>query len=174
MLRIVISLIISIQIVSASAQKREYEISEFEVGRIVTKLASDSMMGRANGSEELNDAAAFIAREFAQAGLSVLDGQSNYFIPFQFKDHDLTEAAEMLTVNDQIADQWQFHFISPSLNKHKPYTIDHFSVVKINSFFTQDIILNLTVDRPLLLWSNNLQPDSVEAFPEVINLPTKM
>lgn len=50
------------------------------LGAIVEYLASDSLKGRYSGSEGCTQAAAFIAREFAKAGLAAADGNDGYFM----------------------------------------------------------------------------------------------
>ena len=44
----------------------------------VKYLSSDKLKGRATGSPELEKAAAYIAKQFKQAGLQPIDGKSYY------------------------------------------------------------------------------------------------
>jgi putative aminopeptidase FrvX len=57
-------------------------ISLSEVKRLIGFLASDSMLGRANGSPQLNEAARFISEEFAKDSLLFYPGYESYLQPF--------------------------------------------------------------------------------------------
>src|ERR1044071_5175610 len=54
-------------------------INAKEVSRIISKLASDSMQGRGNGTPDLLRAGMFIGEEFSNYGLKPLDGAYSYF-----------------------------------------------------------------------------------------------
>src|SRR5689334_14377697 len=64
---------------SVSAQVND-TISETEISRIISFLASDSLKGRANYTPELQTAAYFIANEFKLDSLKPYQG--SYFQPF--------------------------------------------------------------------------------------------
>lgn len=54
------------------------------IKRILGILSSDELKGRLTGSEEINIAAHFIAREFEKAGVSPVAGNRGYFSDFSF------------------------------------------------------------------------------------------
>ncbi len=59
-----------------------YEFTTSETKRIISYLASDEMNGRHTLSQEINQAATFIAEEFKVAGLVPLDGDNDFFQEF--------------------------------------------------------------------------------------------
>src|SRR3982750_1445015 len=76
-IQIVMMLLIACNV---SAQKNEVTTVN-EVQRIENILASDQMQGRKAGTPAIDKAAAFIAEEFKQAGLTPLKGKS-FLQPF--------------------------------------------------------------------------------------------
>ncbi|MGZ5189606.1 MAG: hypothetical protein ACXWCZ_01230, partial [Flavisolibacter sp.] len=68
---------------NVSAQVND-TISETEITRIISFLASDSLKGRANYTPELQKAAEFIAGEFEKDSLQPFypEGEGSYFQPF--------------------------------------------------------------------------------------------
>jgi Zn-dependent M28 family amino/carboxypeptidase len=67
-------------------------ITESEVRRIEKTLAADDMMGRQVFTAGIEKAAAFIAKEFNQAGLKPLPGSKDYNQTFVMMDPESTDA----------------------------------------------------------------------------------
>lgn len=76
-----------------------------EATRIISFLASDSLKGRANETKELQQAAYFIANEFAKDSLAYFPGFHSYFQPFSY-----STISEKEMQKDSNA-----HFISPKV-----------------------------------------------------------
>ena len=77
------------------ARAQEVNISQSEVTRIVTTLASDEMAGRATFTPGIDKAADFIAAEFKKAGLTPIKGNS-YFQEFSMQRADFISASGTL------------------------------------------------------------------------------
>ncbi len=67
-------------------------ISESEVSRIEKTLSSDDMQGRQVFTTGIEKAAAFITKEFSQAGLKPLPGSKDYNQTFMMMDPESTDA----------------------------------------------------------------------------------
>ena len=65
---------------SSFAQKVDKHIKEKKVRTVLTTLAADDMQGRKPMTPGIDKAAAFIASEFAKAGLEPLDKASGSFL----------------------------------------------------------------------------------------------
>src|SRR5450755_1563061 len=68
-------------------------ISESEVSRIEKTLAADDMQGRQVFTPGIEKAAAFITKEFNEAGLKPLSGAKDYSQTFTMTDPESTEAS---------------------------------------------------------------------------------
>jgi Zn-dependent M28 family amino/carboxypeptidase len=71
-------------------------ISESEVGRIEKTLAADDMQGRRVFTPGIEKAAAFITKEFSEAGLKPLPGAKDYNQNFTMADPESMEASIIL------------------------------------------------------------------------------
>lgn len=67
----------------------------------VTFLADDAREGRGPGTEGIEQAAEYIARSFAEAGLKPAPGAENYFQPFTIKDTPTLGTAQTLVVGGE-------------------------------------------------------------------------
>jgi Zn-dependent M28 family amino/carboxypeptidase len=82
----------------------EPSIERADVERIVTTLASDELRGRAAFSAEIDEAAEFLAAEFADIGLDPLPGEDGYVQAFEIDRVSVT--ASTVSVNGRtIADE---------------------------------------------------------------------
>jgi hypothetical protein len=72
------------------------EISESEVNRIEKALSSDNMQGRKINTPGIDRAAAFIAKEFQEAGLKPLSGSGDYYQEFSILDPQSVETTANL------------------------------------------------------------------------------
>ncbi len=59
-------------------------ITSASLQHIIEVLAADSLKGRSTGSMEIKKTADFIANEFYKAGISALEGNNGYLVPFEF------------------------------------------------------------------------------------------
>lgn len=72
------------------SQQRTKRIKPSETRRILEQLSADSLRGRRAFTPDIEKAAAFIAREFSQAGLSPLPGASGFLQEFTLLRPQLT------------------------------------------------------------------------------------
>jgi Zn-dependent M28 family amino/carboxypeptidase len=79
-------------VISAYVQAQQLSsISEAEVSRIEKTLAADNMQGRQVFTPGIEKAAAFIVKEFKDAGLKPLPGTKNYYQSFTITDPESSE-----------------------------------------------------------------------------------
>lgn len=147
-------------------------IAEKDVKRIIHFLAADSLKGRGNGSEELLKAGLFIGDEFKKAGLQNLRGFPGYFMPFRPFGGSRRINSDQLTWNGKKLSSEEFIYLHPVPGNYSPKKLSDFTVIKIDSFFTEDIFLKYKdTGKDLLLWSNLPQPDKENYFPSTIKMP---
>jgi hypothetical protein len=154
------------------AQSDNDTITEAEVKRIIYFLADDSLRGRGNGSEDLLKAGLFIGDEFKKAGLQNLRGFPGYFLPFRPFGGSKSVKTDELIWNGKKLSSDEFFYVHPEPGNYSPKKLEDFTVIKIDSFFTEDIFLKYKdIDKDLLLWSDQPQPDKENYFPSTINMP---
>lgn len=154
------------------AQTGRHTISEKEVARVVQFLAADSLKGRGNGRPELLKAGLFIGHEFKKSGLKPLAGNAGYFMAFRPFGGSKKFATDALVWNGKKMSTDEFIYIHPQPGNYAPKDLSDFTVIKIDSFFTEDILENYKhVKTDLLLWSNQPQPDKENYFPPDIKIP---
>src|SRR5687767_12590384 len=147
-------------------------ISGTEVKRIMHFLAADSLKGRGNGSEELLKAGLFIGDEFKKAGLQNLRGFPGYFMPFRPFGGSRRVNSDELIWNGKKLSSEQFIYLHPVPGNYSPKKLSDFTIIKIDSFFTEDIFMKYKdIKNGLLLWSNKPQPDKENYFPSTIKMP---
>jgi hypothetical protein len=157
---------------SVFAQDDANAIQQREVSRIIHVLASDSLKGRGNGRPELLQAGVFIGDEFKKSGLRPLPGHAGYFLPFRPFGGSKKIVSDELVWNGKKLDADAFMYIHPAPGNYSPKDLSAYTVVKIDSFFTADILEKYkNVHTDLLLWSNKPQPDKENYFPPAINIP---
>lgn len=153
------------------AQEPGEIISEQEVFAVVQFLASDSLKGRGNGRDELLKAGVFIGNAFKDAGLQTFH-QPGYYLPFRpFGGSRNAKPDELIWNGKKIStDQFIYHHKAPGM--YAPKRLTDFTVIRIDSFFTEDIYSKYAaVQGNLLLWTNLPQPGNEEYFPSLIKWP---
>jgi len=150
-------------------------ITEHEASRIINFLANDSMKGRGNGRPELLRAGVFIGDEFRNCGLKPLFGNAGYFMPFRPFGGSKKIVSDKLVWNGKELLTDQFIYYHPHPGNYDAKKLSHFTIIKIDSFFTEDILDRYThVSTDLLLWSDQPQPDKENYFPPQVRLsPTQ-
>ena len=152
-------------------QSREDVITENESLRIINFLANDSLKGRGNGRPELLHAAMFIGDEFRKSGLKPLFGNAGYFMPFRPFGGSKQIVSDKLIWNGKTLLPDQFIYYHPRPGNYPDRKISDFNVIKIDSFFTEDILDRYShLSGDLLLWSDQPQPDKENYFPPNIKL----
>lgn len=154
------------------AQTNTELINESEAKRIISFLAADSLKGRGNGSKELFKAGLFIGDEFKKSGLQVLSGYPGYYFPFRpFGGSNKIVSDELIWNGKKLLSD-QFMYLHPEPGNYPAKKLADFTVIKIDSFFTEDILLKYKDNgSDLLLWSNQPQPDKENYFPATIMMP---
>lgn len=154
------------------AQTNAEPINESEAKRIISFLADDSLKGRGNGSKELFKVGLFIGEEFKKSGLQVLTGYPGYYFPFRPFGGSNKIVSDELKWNGKKLISDQFMYLHPEPGTYPSKKLADFTVIKVASFFTEDILLNYKeIGGDLLLWSNQPQPDKENYFPSVIMMP---
>ncbi len=147
-------------------------ITENEAERIIHFLAADSLKGRGNGRPELLNAGLFIGEEFKKSGLQPLRGNAGYYMPFRPFGGSKKFATDALLWNGKKMSADEFIYIHPGPGNYIPKRLSDFTVIKIDSFFTEDILENYKhIKTDLLLWSNQPQPDKENYFPPHTKIP---
>ena len=77
------------QVISAQNSASVNYVSSEDLGSWVSYLASDEMKGRMNGSEEMIQAADWIAGKYKEFGLRPFVGFDNYLQPYTFSRRDI-------------------------------------------------------------------------------------
>lgn len=148
------------------AQDAAAIINENEARRIIQYLAADSMRGRGNGSLELLKAGIFIGNEFRKSGLHTWPGYFSYYMPFRPFGGQKNVVTDELVWNGQKMLPEAFLFMHPAPGNYPAKNLDSFTVIKVDSFFTEDILSSYDhIKTDLLLWSNQPQPDKENYFP---------
>jgi hypothetical protein len=158
-----------------SGQSNIESITEHEASRIIKILANDSLKGRGNGRPELLRAGIFIGDEFRRYGLKPLFGSAGYFMPFRPFGGSKKILSDKLVWNGKDLLTDQFIYYHPQPGNYAPKKLSDFTVIKIDSFFTEDILDHYNyVGSDLLLWSDQPQPDKENYFPPQVKLsPTQ-
>lgn len=157
----------------AFGQVKENGINEAEARRILSFLAADSLKGRGNGSKELLKAGMFVGEEFRKAGLQVMDDHAGYFHAFRPFGGSKVIVTDELIWNGRKLLPEQFMYLHPQPGNYAPRGLEDFTVIKLDSFFTTEVLhhyLEKGTDD-LLLWSDKPQPDKENYFPPAITLP---
>jgi len=153
-----------------AAQTINDTISENEVSRIINVLASDSLEGRGNFEPGLLKAANFIGNEFEKAGLHVLPGFPNYFIPFKPLGRS-NFTLEKLEWNKRKLPTKYFYYFSKNPGEYDDKGISSFTVIRLDSFFTTDVIDQYQhVNGDLLIWTDKRRTDG-DVFPKSFLFP---
>jgi len=153
-------------------QYNDESAAEKEAARIIHFLASDSLKGRGNGSTSLLKAGLFIGDEFRKSGLQLFPGNAGYYMSFRPFGGSNTVVKDELIWNGKRQPTAAFMYFHPVPGNYPPMDLSDFTVVKIDSFFTEDILENYKqVKNNLLLWCDQPQPDKENYFPSKINIP---
>lgn len=151
-------------------------INAKDVGRILNKLASDSMKGRGNGNPELLTAAKFIGDEFEKYGLQVIPGKQSYFFPFRPFGGSTKVISDILVWNEEKLPSEQFMYVHPVPGNYKDKGLSDFKVVRSRQAITDEFIKQ-TIDkegaggRGILIWTSRKQSDKKSFFPKDITMP---
>lgn len=153
-------------------QSKSDLITEKEAARIIHFLANDSLKGRGNGSPSLLKAGLFIGDEFKKNGLRVFPGNAGYYLPFRPFGGSTFVVTDALIWNGHKMATDAFRYFHPAPGNFSPISLSDFTVIKIDSFFTESIFEKYqTVKGNLLLWSDQPQPDKENYFPSKMGLP---
>jgi hypothetical protein len=148
-----------------------YSIDELETGRIISVLASDSLEGRGSGEPGVVKAAHFIGNEFRKNNLKPLPGLPSYYLAIDPANELGKRTAWVLNWNGSQTDHFIFIPSQPGHSYSK--SLGDFKVIKIDSFFTEEILKNYSADTALLLWSDKIQPGGRGIFPPVLKPPAE-
>ena len=147
-------------------------ILEKDVKAAIQFLASDELMGRANGSDGIIKAATFIGEKFRAAGLQPLPGQAAYYIPFSLTTKNKKTPPAILEWNDGVLEPARFLYLRQQPGHHAPLSLADFTVIELDNCITEDILSNYaTQSGNFLLWTSKRQPDSSQFLPAVIKMP---
>jgi len=154
------------------AQPTQDVMTEKETARIIQFLANDSMKGRGNGRSELLKAGLFIGEEFKKSGLQIFPGNAGYFMPFRPFGGSKTVVSDALIWNGKKMATDAFIYFHPAPGNYSPKGLSDFTVIKIDSFFSESILEKYKPSGTnLLLWSDQPQPDKENYFPPKVKLP---
>jgi len=125
-------------------------ITESEVSRIERTLSSDEMQGRQVFTTGIEKAAAFITREFSNAGLKPLPGSKDYNQTFEMLEPEATEAA--MTLNNATIERKNLAVFS-SESSLKISQDDHYKkiYVKTSADFGEIVIKYLESEENVLI-----------------------
>jgi hypothetical protein len=147
-------------------------ILEKDVQATIQFLASDSLMGRANGSAGSIKAANFIGEKYRAAGLQPLPGQAGYFIPFNLTIRNKKTPAAILEWNEKVLNPAQFIYLRQQPGHHPQLSLADFTVIELNSCITENILSDYaTLNGNILLWTSKKQQDSSQFLPSAIKMP---
>ena len=154
------------------AQNSSDVITEKEAASIIHFLANDSLKGRGNGRPELLRAGVFIGDEFKKDGLQMFPGNTGFFMPFRPFGGSKKVVTDELIWNGKKLSTDAFIYFHPAPGNYSPKNLSDFTVIKIDSFFTENILESYKpVKTNLLLWSDQPQPDKENYFPPKIKMP---
>jgi len=126
------SLVLSAQDLVDSIRKEEtYEILNF--------LSSDDLEGRGNFTPTLTIAANFIANRFAEYGLQPLEGNFNFYQPFNAKD-SRGIYRDRVKLDGKYLDPSQFIYLSSEVMPQS-LALNDFKVVECDGTFSDSILL---------------------------------
>ncbi|HEX4876409.1 MAG TPA: M28 family peptidase [Chitinophagaceae bacterium] len=166
---LLISIFISL---SLPAQVPVDSILERDVKSAIEFLASDLLMGRANGSAGIIKAAVFVGEKFKSAGLQPLPGQAGYFIPFRLTNEKKQLPPVILEWNDEVLEPARFLYIRQHPGYHQPLSLADFTLIEFDSCITENILSDYaTHSGNILLWTSKKQTDSSQFFPAIIKMP---
>ncbi|HET7003584.1 MAG TPA: M28 family peptidase, partial [Puia sp.] len=125
-------------------------ISESEVSRIEKTLSSDDMQGRQVFTKGIEKAAAFITKEFNQAGLKPLPGSKDYNQTFEMMEPETTRAS--MTLNGAPVDKKNLTVFSAESS----LTItqdDHYHIVHVKKAadFNETVLKYLESEENVLI-----------------------
>jgi Peptidase family M28 len=147
-------------------------ITEKEAVRVINFLANDSLKGRGNGSASLLKAGRFIGEEFNKSGLQLYPGNSGYYLPFRPFGGSNNVVTDALVWNGKRIATDAFMYFHPEPGNYSPKDISDFTIIRIDSFFPENILENYkSINNNLLLWSDQPQPDKENYFPPKITMP---
>jgi hypothetical protein len=157
---------------SLPAQVPVDSIQEKDIQATIQFLASDSLMGRANGSAGIIKAANFIGEKFRAAGLQPLPGQAGYFIPFNLTIRNKKTPAAILEWNEKVLDPARFIYLQQQPGHHPQLSLADFTIIELDSCITEYILSDYaTLSGKILLWTSKKQPDSSQFLPPLIKMP---
>ena len=147
-------------------------ISVKEASRIIRYLASDSLKGRGDITLELQTAGLFIGNEFKKNNLLPLPGLPNYYIPFHPAGGDgAVFIMDQLLWNGKKSDPNTFMYLHQLAGNYPDKTLTDFTVMKLDSFFTENMLDKFSQDSSsLLLWTDKKRSGG-KVFPKEINMP---
>lgn len=155
-----------------TAQVPVDSILEKDVKAAIQFLASDELMGRANGSEGIIKAATFIGEKFRASGLQPLPGQAGYYIPFSLTTKNKKTPPAILEWNEGVLEPARFLYLRQQPGHHAPLSLADFKMIELESFISEDVLANYaTLGGKVLLWTSKRQPDSSHFLPAVIKIP---
>lgn len=84
-IKLILLFLVSVQVTTAQKTQTPNNITPGDLEEWVAYLASDEMKGRRNGSEEMKQAASWIASKYKEFGVEAFEGFDNYLQPYSFQ-----------------------------------------------------------------------------------------
>ena len=157
--------------IAASAQENIEIINDQNIYRAMHILASDSLKGRGNGTDDLLKAGLYIGQQFKEAGLLPLTGQPSFYLPFPYTHRIDNKAPDILAWNGKVVKPKKFIYVKTSPGRYSEKTIKDFTVIELDTCFTTDILAQYDKQgKDILLWTNHKQPGGEEYFPKLIKM----
>ncbi len=158
-----------------SAQVPVDSILEKDVQANLQFLASDSLMGRADGSAGIILAAHFIGEKFQEAGLQPLPGQASYFIPFSLENKKKKKKQiyrDLLVWNGHVVPPHKFVYLKQQPGQYASLTQADFNIIELDSCINENILSAFNgTGANILFWTNKIQPDGNQFLPSEIKIP---
>lgn len=136
-------------------------------------LASDSLMGRGNGSPGARLAAEYIAQQFREAGLVPLPGASSFFQPFSLDQKGRIPLPVLINWGSEALEDHEVRWFGPSPWTPLQETALHPPrVIQMDGPFKADIFLQSWAGtEDVILWSNDRPRRKKDYFPSAFQIP---
>lgn len=155
-----------------SAQVPADSILEKDIQATIQFLASDSLMGRGNGSAGIIKAADYIGEKYKSSGLQPLPGQPGFFIPFKLINEKKTKPSAILEWNATVLEPARFLYLRQQPGHHQQLTLSDFTIIELDSCINESILSEYKrMNGNILLWTRKRQPETSQFLPPIIKMP---
>jgi aminopeptidase YwaD len=155
-----------------SSQVPVDSILEKDVQADIRYLASDSLMGRGNGSAGIIKAANYIGEKFKAAGLQPLPGQVGYYIPFNLINEKKQKPPAILEWNDEVMEPASYRYFRQQPGHHPQLSLSDFIIIESDTCITENILSAYkNYSGNILIWTKKRQSDTSQLLPQVIKMP---